>query len=198
MTPLALSASGHGPRRTSPLPQVLRVRAQRAPARQHVASCAHCAPGHVRPWNPISASGQGALGTWRSWTSQRRESAEPPFAHEPAGQLERRGVYASQRLSFLMCRKTSRDNPGSALYAGNPTGRDQRGPAERWTHVARAAGLSRPRYAPATLSDSHASLTLRQSATWCRRTHPVAPTAPPLNACLCRSAPSRAARPQVA
>ena len=155
-----------------PLPRVLRVRAQRAPARQSVASCAHCAPGHVRPWHALCASGKGDLGSWRSRTGQRRTSAEPAFADEPAGQLGMRGVYASQRLSFLMCRKTSRGKPRSAPYAGNPTVRDQRGPAETWTHGACAAGLTRPRYAPETLSDSHASLTLRRSATW----HGRAPT----------------------
>ena len=164
-TPLASSASGHCPRKTPPLPRVLRVRAQRAPARQSVASCAHCAPGHVRPWHPLCASGKGALGAWRSRTGQQRASAEPAFADEPAGQLGMRGVYASQRLSFLTCRKTCRGKPGSAPYAGNPTVRDQRGPAETWTHVARAAGLTRPRCAPETLSDSHASLILRRSAT---------------------------------
>src|SRR5215470_19973007 len=38
-----------------------------------------------------------------------------------------RGVYANQRLSFLMFRKTFRGKPGSERYSGNPTVRDRRG-----------------------------------------------------------------------
>ena len=37
------------------------------------------------------------------------------------------GVYASQRLSFLMFRKTFRGKPGSERYSGNPTVADRRG-----------------------------------------------------------------------
>ena len=51
------------------------------------------------------ASGKGALGTWRSPVGQRRESEEPAFSDEPEGKLERRGVYASQRLSLLVCQQ---------------------------------------------------------------------------------------------
>jgi hypothetical protein len=47
-------------------------------------------------------AGKGALGTWRSQAGQRRESEEPAFADEPEGKPAMRGVYASQRLSFLM------------------------------------------------------------------------------------------------
>ena len=141
---------------------------------------------------------QRSLGSWRSRTGQRRASAEPAFADEPAGQLGMRGVYASQRLSFLMSRKTSRGKPRSAPYAGNPTGRDQRGPAETWTHVARAAGLTRPRYAPETLSDSHASLILRRSATWHGRA-PTGRTHRTLHgACLCRACEVSGCQTQVA
>jgi hypothetical protein len=72
-------------------------------------------------------SGKGALGTWRSPTGQRRVSEEPVFADEPAGKRDRRGVYASQRLSFLVFRKAFRGKPGSEPYSGNPTVRDRRG-----------------------------------------------------------------------
>src|SRR4029450_10430720 len=37
------------------------------------------------------------------------------------------GVYASQRLNFLMFRKTFRGKPGSERYSGNPTVADRRG-----------------------------------------------------------------------
>ena len=73
------------------------------------------------------ASGKGALGTWRSQAGQRRESEEPAFADEPEGKLGMSGVDASQRLSFLMCRKAFRGKPGSEPYSGNPTVRDRRG-----------------------------------------------------------------------
>ena len=73
------------------------------------------------------ASGKGTLGTWRSQAGQRRESEELAFSDEPEGKLEMSGVYASQRLSFLMCRKTFRGKPGSEPYSGNPTVRDRRG-----------------------------------------------------------------------
>ena len=72
-------------------------------------------------------SGKGALGTWRSRTGQRRESEEPAFADEPEGKREMSGVDASQRLSFLMFRKTFRGKPGSERYSGNPTVADRRG-----------------------------------------------------------------------
>ena len=36
-------------------------------------------------------------------------------------------MYASQRLSFLMFRKTFRGKPGSERYSGNPTVADRRG-----------------------------------------------------------------------
>ena len=48
------------------------------------------------------AAGKGALGTWRSQAGQRRVSEEPVFSDEPEGKLAMSGVYASQRLSFLM------------------------------------------------------------------------------------------------
>ena len=73
------------------------------------------------------ASGKGALGTWRSQAGQRRASEEPAFSDEPEGQREMSGVYASQRLSFLMFRKTFRGKPGSERYSGNPTVADRRG-----------------------------------------------------------------------
>jgi len=73
------------------------------------------------------ASGKGALGTWRSEAGQRRESEEPSLQDEPEGQRDMSGVYASQRLSFLMFRKTFRGKPGSEPYSGNPTVRDRRG-----------------------------------------------------------------------
>jgi hypothetical protein len=73
------------------------------------------------------ASGKGTLGTWRSQAGQRRESEEPAFADEPEGKPAMRGVYASQRLSFLMVGKTFRGKPGSEPYSGNPTVRDHRG-----------------------------------------------------------------------
>jgi hypothetical protein len=72
-------------------------------------------------------SGKGALGTWRSEAGQRRESEEPSLQDEPEGQRDMSGVYASQRLSFLMFRKTFRGKPGSEPYSGNPTVRDRRG-----------------------------------------------------------------------
>jgi hypothetical protein len=78
------------------------------------------------------ASGKGALGTWRSQVGQRRESEEPAFSDEPEGKREMRGVDASQRLSFLMFRKTFRGKPGSERYSGNPI---VGGPAETWTMV---------------------------------------------------------------
>ena len=73
------------------------------------------------------ASGKGALGIWRSQAGQRRKPEEPALVDEPEGQLEMRGVYASQRLSFLMCRKAIRGKPGSERYSGNPTVADRRG-----------------------------------------------------------------------
>jgi hypothetical protein len=73
------------------------------------------------------ASGKGALGTWRSQAGQRRVSEEPAFADEPEGKRGMSGVDASQRLSFLMCRKAVRGKPGSEPYSGNPTVRDRRG-----------------------------------------------------------------------
>ena len=73
------------------------------------------------------ASGKGALGTWRSQAGQRRASEEPVFADEPEGKLAMSGVYASQRFSFLMFRKTFRGKPGSERYSGNPTVADRRG-----------------------------------------------------------------------
>ena len=73
------------------------------------------------------ASGKGALGTWRSPVGQRRESEEPACADEPAGKPALSGVYASQRLSFLMVGKACRGKPGSEPYSGNPTVRDRRG-----------------------------------------------------------------------
>ena len=73
------------------------------------------------------ASGKGALGTWRSPVGQRRESEEPACADEPAGKPALRGVYVSQRLSFLMVGKACRGKPGSEPYSGNPTVRDRRG-----------------------------------------------------------------------
>jgi hypothetical protein len=73
------------------------------------------------------ASGKGALGTWRSQVGQRRESEEPAFSDEPEGKREMSGVYASQRLRFLMFRQTCRGKPGSERSAGNPTGADRRG-----------------------------------------------------------------------
>ena len=73
------------------------------------------------------ASGKGTLGTWRSQAGQRRASEELAFVDEPEGKLEMSGVYASQRLSFLMCRKTFRGKPGSEPYSGNLTVRDRRG-----------------------------------------------------------------------
>jgi hypothetical protein len=72
-------------------------------------------------------SGKGALGTWRSRAGQRRESEEPTFSDEPEGKPARSGVYASQRLSFLMVGKTFRGKPGSERYSGNPTVADRRG-----------------------------------------------------------------------
>ena len=54
------------------------------------------------------ASGKGALGTWRSPVGQRRESEEPACADEPAGKPALRGVYVSQRLSFLRVGKAYR------------------------------------------------------------------------------------------
>jgi hypothetical protein len=72
-------------------------------------------------------SGKGALGTWRSQAGQRRVSEEPAFSDEPEGKQEMSGVYASQRLSFLMFRKAFRGKPGSEPYSGNPTVRDRRG-----------------------------------------------------------------------
>jgi hypothetical protein len=73
------------------------------------------------------ASGKGALGTGRSPAGQRCESEEPACSDEPEGKLERRGVYASQRLSLLVCRKAFRGKPGSERYSGNPTVADRRG-----------------------------------------------------------------------
>jgi len=73
------------------------------------------------------ASGKGALGTWRSPVGQRRESEEPACADEPEGKPAMSGVYASQRLSFLMVGKTFRGKPGSERYSGNPTVADRRG-----------------------------------------------------------------------
>jgi hypothetical protein len=73
------------------------------------------------------ASGKGALGIWRSWAGQRREPEESAFSDEPEGKREMRGVYASQRLSFLMFRKALRGQPGSERYSGNPTVADRRG-----------------------------------------------------------------------
>ena len=72
-------------------------------------------------------SGKGALGTWRSQVGQRRESEEPAFSDEPEGQRGMSGVYASQRLSFLMFRKALRGKPGSERSLGNPTVADRRG-----------------------------------------------------------------------
>src|SRR5216683_8075651 len=72
-----------------------------------------------RPWNPIRASGKGALGTWRSRVGQRRASEEPAFSDEPEGKPAMSGVDASQRLSFLMFGKTFRGKPGSEPYSGN-------------------------------------------------------------------------------
>jgi hypothetical protein len=54
-------------------------------------------------------------------------SEEPAFADEPEGQRKMSGAYASQRLSFLMFRKTFRGKPGSERYSGNPTVADRRG-----------------------------------------------------------------------
>ena len=88
-------------------------------------------------------SGKGALGTWRSQAGQRRESEAPAFADEPAGKPAMRGVYASQRLSFLMVGKAFRGKPGSERYSGNPTVADRRGACGN-VDVARAAVLSRP------------------------------------------------------
>jgi hypothetical protein len=73
------------------------------------------------------ASGKGTLGTWRSQDGQRRESEEPFLEDEPEGKLSTRGVYASQRLSFLVSRKAFRGKPGSERYSGNPTVADRRG-----------------------------------------------------------------------
>src|SRR5262249_271717 len=66
------------------------------------------------------AAGKGALGTWRSQAGQRRVSEEPAFSDEPEGKLGMRGVYASQRLSFLIFRKAVRGKPGSEPHAGTP------------------------------------------------------------------------------
>ena len=73
------------------------------------------------------ASGKGTLGIWRSQASQRRESEEPAFSDEPEGKPAMSGVYASQRLSFLMVGKTFMGKPGSERYSGNPTVADRRG-----------------------------------------------------------------------
>src|SRR5215471_12443227 len=54
-------------------------------------------------------------------------SEEPVFSDESEGKLERSGVDASQRLSFLLCRKTFRGKPRSERYSGNPTVADRRG-----------------------------------------------------------------------
>src|SRR5512145_2899641 len=85
-------------------------------------------------------SGKGALGTWRSQAGQRRGSEEPAFADEPEGKREMSGVYASQRLSFLMFRKALRGKPGSERYSGNPTVADRRGACGDVDH----GGIRRP------------------------------------------------------
>jgi len=72
-------------------------------------------------------AGKGALGTWRSQAGQRHVSEEPAFADEPEGKRGMSGVYASQRLSFLMVRKAVRGKPGSEPSSGHPTVRDRRG-----------------------------------------------------------------------
>jgi hypothetical protein len=94
------------------------------------------------------ASGKGALGTWRSQAGQRRVSEEAAFADEPEGKREMSGVDASQRLSFLVFRKTVRGKPGSEPYSGNPTVRDRRGACGNVDDSSRARRSSIPTYQP--------------------------------------------------
>ena len=51
---------------------------------------------------------------------------------------------ASQRLSFLMFRKTFRGKPGSEPYSGNPTVRDHRGACGNVDDSSRARRSSIP------------------------------------------------------
>ena len=97
------------------------------------------------------ASGKGTLGTWRSQAGQRHGSEEPAFSDEPEGKLGMSGVYASQRLSFLMFRKAVRGKPGSEPYSGNPTVRDRRGACGNVdARRARRSSIPTPHETPST------------------------------------------------
>src|SRR5215471_4926435 len=69
-------------------------------------------------------------------------SEEPVFSDESEGKLERSGVDASQRLSFLLCRKTFRGKPRSERYSGNPTVADRRGACGNMDVIRRCAHRS--------------------------------------------------------
>ncbi len=82
------------------------------------------------PVHVMLASGEGALGTWRSQAGARtlsRGTLQPRSRDEPGSKPWPEEVYVRQRLSLAVFGKASGGKPRSEPDSGNPTVRDRRG-----------------------------------------------------------------------